>query len=99
MGQAEQITRKAVNKGGSHKTSLMCGSTMSGEAYPEMTIHKMARMPPNERRTYLRPVARAMERARDVLPTPGGPTKQRIGAFESGASFRTARNSRIRSLT
>ena len=34
MGHAEQITRKAVNKGGSHKTSLMCGSVMSGEAYP-----------------------------------------------------------------
>ena len=48
MGQAEQITRKAVNKGGSHKTSLMCGSVMSGEAYPEMTIHKMARLPPDE---------------------------------------------------
>jgi len=50
-------------------------------------------------RTNLRPSARAIERPRDVLPTPGGPTKQRIGACASGASLRTARNSRIRSFT
>ena len=48
MNETEQITRKAVNKGGSHKTSLMRGSTMKGEAYLEMTTHKMACMPPNE---------------------------------------------------
>ncbi len=30
-------------------------------------------------RTNLRPMARAMERPSEVLPTPGGPTKQRIG--------------------
>src|SRR5262249_33634027 len=46
-----------------------------------------------------RPRARAIERPREVLPTPGGPTKHRIGAFPSGRSFRTARCSRMRSLT
>jgi len=37
--------------------------------------------------------------ASDVLPTPGGPTRQRIGPFFPGASLRTARYSRIRFLT
>jgi ATP-dependent Lon protease len=37
-------------------------------------------------------------RPREVLPTPGGPTKQRIGLFASGRSLITARCSRIRSL-
>jgi hypothetical protein len=36
--------------------------------------------------------------ASDVLPTPGGPTKQRIGPLTSGFSLRTARYSRMRSL-
>ena len=36
--------------------------------------------------------------ASDVLPTPGGPTKQRIGPFTSGFSLRTARYSRMRSF-
>src|SRR4029078_12884448 len=35
----------------------------------------------------------------DVLPTPGGPTKHRIGLLPSGLSLRTARYSRIRRLT
>ena len=38
-----------------------------------------SRMPPSEMRWYLRPVARAIDRAIEVLPTPGGPTKRRIG--------------------
>ena len=42
---------------------------------------------------------RAIERASEVLPTPGGPTKQRIGPFTLGFSLRTARYSRMRSLT
>ncbi len=41
---------------------------------------------------------RAIDFPSEVFPTPGGPTKQRIGPLLSGASFRTARNSRIRSL-
>ena len=36
--------------------------------------------PPSEIRTNLRPSARAMDWPRLVLPTPGGPTKQRIGS-------------------
>ena len=35
----------------------------------------------------------------EVLPTPGGPTKHRIGARPSGFSLRTARYSRMRCLT
>ncbi len=35
--------------------------------------------PPKEIRVNLRPSARAMDLPSDVLPTPGGPTKQRIG--------------------
>ena len=38
-----------------------------------------------------------VDRLKDV-PTPGGPTKQRIGALPCGASFRTARYSTIRRL-
>ncbi len=42
-------------------------------------ISASSRTPPSDRRTNLRPVARAMLLARLVLPTPGGPTKHRIG--------------------
>ncbi len=96
-----------------------------------------SRAPPSEMRTYLRPIARAIDFAIDVLPTPGGPAKSRMrpraladllvsslmapgwgspstvpafSAFFSACSFsdclpaacescRTARNSRMRSLT
>jgi hypothetical protein len=41
-----------------------------------------------------------MERPSEVFPTPGGPTKQRIGLrMRDPASSRTAMNSRMRSLT
>ena len=43
-------------------------------------------------------MARAIDWPSEVLPTPGGPTKQRIGALPFGASFRTARYSTIRRL-
>ena len=46
-----------------------------------------------------RPIARAIDFPRDVFPTPGGPTKQRIGPFILSFSLRTERYSRIRSLT
>jgi hypothetical protein len=56
--------------------------------------------PPALMRSNLRPIAAAIERPSEVLPTPGGPTKQRIEEpCASGLSLRTARNSRIRSLT
>src|SRR4026208_1821099 len=55
-------------------------------------------MPPSDTRTNLRPSDSAIERASDVLPTPGGPTKHRIGPLTLGLSLRTARYSRIRSL-
>ena len=46
----------------------------------------------------LRPRALAMLLPSEVLPVPGGPTRQRIGPFMSFLSLRTARYSRIRSL-
>src|SRR5713226_5600445 len=39
-------------------------------------------MPPNDMRTKLRPVARATDLPSEVLPTPGGPTRHRIGPLE-----------------
>src|SRR5258708_37089466 len=38
-----------------------------------------SRTPPSDTRTYSRPMARAIDLATEVLPTPGGPTKSRIG--------------------
>ncbi len=55
-------------------------------------------MPPRLIRTNLRPIARATLLPSDVLPTPGGPTKARIGLRIWSASERTARYSRMRSL-
>ena len=48
-------------------------------------------MPPSAMRTNLRPSDRAIDLPSEVLPTPGGPTKQRIGPFIPGWSFFTAR--------
>ena len=52
-----------------------------------------------EIRSNLRPRALAIDFPSDVLPTPGGPTNDRIEPRASGFSFRTARWSRILSLT
>src|SRR3569832_2437122 len=56
-------------------------------------------MPPSAMRTYLRPVAVAIDWPSDVLPTPGGPTRHRIGAFTLTTRCWTARYSRKRSFT
>ena len=56
-------------------------------------------MPPSDMRENFRPMARAMDFPSDVLPTPGGPTKQSIGPFMSALSFMTLKNSRMRSFT
>ena len=45
------------------------------------------------------PVARAIDLPSEVLPTPGGPTRQRIGPLTLAMRCCTARYSRIRSLT
>ena len=55
-------------------------------------------MPPRLMRTNLRPMARAMLLPRLVLPTPGGPTKRRMGLRIFSASLRTAMYSTIRSF-
>ena len=44
-------------------------------------------MPPSDTRTNLRSSEFAIDLASDVLPTPGGPAKQRIGPFMVGLSF------------
>ena len=59
-------------------------------------ISASSRTPPSEMRWKLRPSADAIERPSEVLPTPGGPTRHRIGPFLVGASLRTARYSTIR---
>jgi hypothetical protein len=46
----------------------------------------------------LRFIARAIDLASEVLPTPGGPENVRMVAFGFLTSERTARNSRMRSL-
>ena len=45
------------------------------------------------------PVALAIDLPKDVFPTPGGPTKQRIGPLTFEDLFWTARYSVILSLT
>src|SRR5512141_341869 len=55
-------------------------------------------MPPRDTRTNFRPSDVAIDFASGVLPTPGGPAKQRIGPFTAGLSLRTARYSRMRSF-
>ncbi len=54
-----------------------------------------SRMPPSEMRWYLRPVARAIDRAIEVLPTPGGPTKRRIGPRRGSGGVAAALPSRL----
>jgi hypothetical protein len=46
----------------------------------------------------LRFIARAIDLASEVLPTPGGPEKVRMVALGFLTRARTARNSRMRSL-
>ena len=55
--------------------------------------------PPNDIRTYFRFKASAIERPKDVFPTPGGPYRHTIGDFMSPFSFSTARCSKMRSFT
>ena len=56
-------------------------------------------VPPRLIRTYFFPRARATDLAMEVLPVPGGPTRQRIGLVPFFVRARTARNSSTRSLT
>ena len=61
-------------------------------------ISDSSRTPPTEMRANFRDIAFAIDCASDVLPVPGGPTKQSTGPCASGASLRTARYSRMRSF-
>src|SRR5215472_8510794 len=62
-------------------------------------ISASSRTPPSDTRTKSRPVARAIDLPSEVLPTPGGPTRHRIGPVSLLARCWTARYSTIRSLT
>ena len=62
-------------------------------------ISASSRTPPTEMRANLRPSDRAIDWPSEVLPTPGGPTKQRIGPETSSLSFETASCSMMRSFT
>ena len=56
-------------------------------------------MPPSAILTYFLPNALAIDFPKEVFPTPGGPTKQRIGAFILCFNFNTAKYSMIRLFT
>src|SRR5665648_921033 len=92
-----------MNSGLSVPASRMARMMMPGIAPTYVRrcprISASSRTPPTLMRSNLRPMASAMLWPRLVLPTPGGPTKQRIGPRRSALSLRTARNSRMRSLT
>lgn len=64
-----------------------------GCAYLCPLISATSVMPPTLKRKYSRFRARAMERAMLVLPTPGGPWKQRILPWVEPRSWLTAMNS------
>jgi hypothetical protein len=61
-------------------------------------ISASSRTPPSDTRMNLRFVARATDLASEVLPTPGGPTRHRIGPLSFFTSACTARYSMIRSF-
>ena len=55
--------------------------------------------PPKDILTYFLPIASAIDFPNEVLPTPGGPYKHKIGDFISPLSFNTDKYSIILSLT
>ena len=71
-----------------HEDGIFCSSLLhrlddlSGQGSdvgaPVARISASSRTPPSDRRTNFRPVALAMDMPSEVLPTPGGPTKQRM---------------------
>ena len=62
--------------------------------WPRMSAS--SRAPPSEMRTYLRPIARAIDLAIEVLPTPGGPAKSRIRPRGAGGGVDVASSSGLR---
>jgi len=62
-------------------------------------ISASSRTPPSDMRTNLRLVARAIDCPSEVLPTPGAPTRHRIGALRRSTRCCTARYSTMRSFT
>ena len=69
------------------------------QAYQTPRISASSCTPPSEKRTKSRPVALAIDLPSEVLPTPAGPTRHRIGPVSLLARCCTARYSTIRSLT
>ena len=62
-------------------------------------ISASSRTPPRLIRTYFLSSALATERAIELLPVPGGPTRHKIGLSPLPVSKRTDKYSRIRSFT
>ena len=61
-------------------------------------ISLSSRTPPKDIRTNLRPMARAMDLAKEVFPTPGAPAKQSTGPRRELFNLLTAKYSNMRSL-
>ena len=59
----------------------LCDAILGALALGDIGTH----FPPSEMRTNLRFIDRAIDWPSEVLPTPGGPTKQRIGPFMHAA--------------
>ena len=62
-------------------------------------ISASSRIPPREKRKYLRPKALAIDCPTEVLPVPGGPTSKTIEPAKSPLMIPTDINSKILSLT
>ena len=113
-GVAAEIPRTSLSISSSIITGLLLpalrSSAMIRPGIEPMYVRRCPRMsassrtPPRATRMNLRPIDSAILLPRLVLPTPGGPTKQRIaGEFctldRLILSFNTARYSMIRRLT
>ena len=100
-GPAPSLSTSSMTSTGFAHSARRRASTMRPGMAPTYVrrcprIVDSSRTPPTAMRSIGRPVARAIDCASEVLPVPGGPRKQMIGACVSGASARTARYSRMR---
>src|SRR5690348_16047752 len=86
----------AIDDFGTGYSSLGYLSKLPVRRWPRTSAS--SRTPPSDMRTNLRFVARAIDWPSEVLPTPGAPTRHRIGAFILSTRVCTARYSTMRSL-
>jgi hypothetical protein len=88
------MSKDAKEKAGAELNKLKMMSSMSAEASVVRNY-----IDPKAILIYFLLVARAIDCPKDVLPTPGGPTKHKIGPFSDLTRCCTARYSKMRSLT